>query len=102
MARMTRTQISLEQDEYRYLKARAAEQGSSLSAVIRALVRDSMGQALADRPHVTELAGLITESDFSGRDHDRILYVAAGTTAAAESKCDADGRSDQRELRPPV
>lgn len=77
MARMTRTQIMLEQEEYRFLKARAAEQGTSLSAVIRALVRDNMEQTHSDRPHVWELAGLIPESDFSGKDHDRILCEAA-------------------------
>jgi len=77
MARMTRTQITLEQDEYRFLKAQAAESGSSLSAVIRALVRDSMAQTHAGRPPVAELAGLIGESDFSGKDHDRILYGPA-------------------------
>ncbi len=83
MTRMTRTQITLEQHEYLFLKARATEQGISLSAVIRALVRTAMEQARTGAPHVRELAGLIAESDFSGKDHDRILYGADTTPAVS-------------------
>lgn len=73
MARMTRTQIMLEEEEYRFLKARAVESGASLSSVVRSLVRSQMETAAADAPHVWDLAGLIVESDFTGRDHDEIL-----------------------------
>lgn len=74
MGRMTRTQITLEPDEHLFLKTRAAEEGTSLSAIIRTLVREKMEQIQSERPSVRDLAGLITGSDFSGKDHDRILY----------------------------
>jgi hypothetical protein len=74
MARMTRTQVTLEEEEYRFLKARAAESGSSLSSVVRGLVREQMQRAVSDAPHVWDVAGLITRSDFSGKDHDAVLH----------------------------
>jgi hypothetical protein len=84
MARMTRTQVTLEESEYRFLKARAAESGSSLSSVVRGLVRERMQQAAADAPHVWEVAGLIGESDFTGKDHDAVLYGRDPSAASAE------------------
>ena len=45
MARMTRTQITLEEAEYRFLKTQAAASGVSFSAVVRGLVRDRMDRA---------------------------------------------------------
>jgi hypothetical protein len=33
-----------------------------------------MERVAAASPHVGDLAGLITRSDFSGEDHDAILY----------------------------
>jgi hypothetical protein len=74
MARMTRTQVTLEEGEYRFLKDRAAQSGSSLSSVVRGLVRERMQQAAAGAPHVWDMAGLISESEFTGRDHDAVLY----------------------------
>jgi len=74
MARMTRTQVILEEEEYRFLKARAAASGASLSSVVRRLVREQMELAAASSPHVWEVAGLVTESDFSGKDHDEVLH----------------------------
>jgi hypothetical protein len=79
MARMTRTQVTLEEEEYRFLKARAAESGASLSSVVRGLVRERMQHAAAGAPHVWEVAGLIGESEFTGGDHDAVLY--GGQTA---------------------
>jgi len=74
MARMTRTQVTLERDEYEFLKAEASERGCSLSSVVRGLVRDGMRASAAGAHHVWEIAGLIEESDFSGKDHDAVLY----------------------------
>ena len=74
MARMTRTQVTLEESEYHFLKARAAETGCSLSSVVRSMVRANMQQAATDAPHVWDMAGLVSTSDFTGRDHDAILY----------------------------
>jgi hypothetical protein len=74
MARMTRTQVTLQEDEYRFLKTQAAENGASLSSVVRGLVRERMREAAAGAPHVWEVAGIVAESDFTGRDHDAVLY----------------------------
>jgi hypothetical protein len=74
MARMTRTQVTLEEEEYRFLKARAVQSGSSLSSVVRGLVRAGMQHAASGSPHIWEVAGLVRESDFTGSDHDAVLY----------------------------
>jgi hypothetical protein len=74
MPRMTRTQVTLEEEEYRFLKAQAAKSGASLSSVVRGLVRERMHRAAADAPHVWEAAGLVGESGFTGKDHDAVLY----------------------------
>ena len=84
MARMTRTQITLEEAEYSFLKTQAAAKGASLSSVVRGLIKERMARAAADAPHVWELAGLITQSDFSGKDHDAILYGETASTGDAE------------------
>lgn len=74
MNRMTRTQISLPEDQHEFLKATAAERGVSMSALVRDLVGQEMNRGQEHAPHVWELAGLIADSEISGRDHDRILY----------------------------
>jgi hypothetical protein len=33
-----------------------------------------METAAASSPHIWEVAGLITASDFTGEDHDAVLY----------------------------
>jgi hypothetical protein len=74
MTRMTRTQITLQEDEYRFLKARATESGTSFSSVVRGLVRERMEYSAACAPHIWDVAGMVPESDFSGKDHDAVLY----------------------------
>jgi hypothetical protein len=90
MARMTRTQITLEEQEYRFLKAQAAERGASLSSVVRGLVRQDMEATAASSPHIWELAGLIAESDFTGKDHDAVLY--GGESRAGDGERGQDGK----------
>jgi hypothetical protein len=70
---MIRTQVTLEQEEHRFLKAQATENGVSLSSVVRGLVRERMRHAAAAAPHIWEAAGLVTKSDFHGKDHDTVL-----------------------------
>jgi hypothetical protein len=93
MARMTRTQVTLEEAEYHFLKAQAAEKGVSLSSIVRGLVRDRMQRIADSSPHVWDVAGLIAESDFNGKDHDAILTGHKAGTAAARVDCGepADG-----------
>jgi hypothetical protein len=74
MARMTRTQITLEEDEYLFLKSQAAETGTSLSSVVRRLIRDKMGEVPQQRLHVWELAGILEDCKYTNEDHDTMLY----------------------------
>lgn len=74
MARMRSIKVTLSDDERRLLETQASAAETSLSAVVRGLVRESMEHAAPDIPHVWELAGLLPHSDFSGKDHDGVLY----------------------------
>jgi hypothetical protein len=79
MARMTRTQITLEEDEYLFLKSEAAHRGSSLSSVVRDLVRERMGLLPRGPLHVWELAGILEGAkyiDTTGEDFDDMLLDA--------------------------
>jgi hypothetical protein len=80
MPRMTRTQVTLEEDEYLFLKTQAAESGTSLSSVVRGLVRERMSRARGAPVHIWELADLVPaydrDMDFSGRDHDQVIADA--------------------------
>jgi hypothetical protein len=78
MPRMTRTQITLQEDEYLFLKGQAVTHGASLSSVVRGLVRERMGQSALSAPHIWEIAGVVTSSDFTGKDHDVVLTTPAG------------------------
>ena len=75
MARMTRTQITLEEDEYLFLKSRAAETGDSLSAVVRHLVRARMSAEQSEPPlHIWELAGILGDCEYTDEDHETLIY----------------------------
>ena len=80
MPRMTRTQVTLEEDEYLFLKRQAAQDGTSLSSVVRSLVRARMSDTRGAPAHIWELAGLVPaydrDMDFSGRDHDKVIADA--------------------------
>ena len=79
MARMTRTQITLEEDEYLFLKSQAAQRGSSLSSIVRELVRARMGAEHYQPLHIWELAGILTDCEYdgvSGKDHDKAIADA--------------------------
>jgi hypothetical protein len=73
---MTRTQISLNEEEHRYLKLEAAGEGVSLSALIRRLVRERMNAKEAGATTVADLVGLFGDPGVTGRDHDALLYGA--------------------------
>lgn len=73
MSRMTRTQLTLEEDEYLFLKAQALRTGTSLSSIVRSLVRARMNAESEIVPRIWDLAGLISESDFTGKDHDEVI-----------------------------
>lgn len=77
---MHRTQISLEQEQYRRLGEEARRRGISLSALIRRLVDEHLGRG--GRPEddpVAAVAGIGTGSgEPVGREHNRYLYGKSG------------------------
>lgn len=70
---MTRTQISLEEGQYRFLKREAARRESSLSSVVRELVEGLMRRAEEGGPSIMSIRGVVSDGRVTGRDHDRIL-----------------------------
>jgi len=70
---MTRTQISLAEDQYRYLKNEAAGRGMSLSAVLREMIEGRMRKQHDEAPSITSIYGMFSDGAISGADHDRIL-----------------------------
>lgn len=82
MARMTRTQISLEERQYAFLKARASEDRSSLSAVLREMIDRMIAEAATNAPSLMTLAGAWEGGGASGADHDRPLADQLGRRKA--------------------
>ncbi len=74
MARMTRTQISLEEEHYLFVKNEAVRQRTSLSAVIRKLIESSMGAQAGRGPRLEDMTGLFPGGGLEGIDHDHYLY----------------------------
>ncbi len=70
-----RTQIQLETWQYEQLKRRAQEEDISLSELIRRIVgKELEDQVPFRKERLMELCGIIEDDEFSGRDHDRVLY----------------------------
>lgn len=74
MARMTRTQITLEEDEYLFLKSEAADRGTSLSSVVRELVRGRMSVTPHRPLHVWELAGILGDVKYPEPSDDPLDF----------------------------
>ena len=72
---MHRTQIQLEERQYRFLKARAKHKGKSLSALIRELVDEEMHQETAGNDPLLDILGMAEgPKGATARQHDRYLY----------------------------
>jgi hypothetical protein len=78
MERMTRTQIMLEPRQHSFIASEAASRGVSVSALVREIIDAHMEDTPPSSQGLMDLAGIITQSDFSGRDHDDILYGSRG------------------------
>lgn len=74
MARMTRTKISLDENQHLYVKTEAAAHGTSLSAVIRELIDRQMAARGADGSRLDEMVGFFSSGCLEGVDHDHYLY----------------------------
>lgn len=75
MGKKYRTQILLEEKQYRYLKNYAERDGISLSEALRRIV-DKQVIYGADTLHegLTKIRGIGKDTELSGRDHDTVLY----------------------------
>ncbi|MCZ0954800.1 MAG: ribbon-helix-helix protein, CopG family [Rhodospirillaceae bacterium] len=76
---MHRTQISLEQEQYRRLGAEARRKGISLSALIRRLVDDYFSIGTSQKSDPLEAVKGIGSGTGEpvGREHNRYLYRSA-------------------------
>ena len=78
MERMTRTQIMLEPRQHSFIASEAASRGVSVSALVREIIDAHMENTPLSRGGLMDLAGIITQSDFCGRDHDEVLNGSRG------------------------
>jgi hypothetical protein len=76
---MHRTQLLLEEWQYEALKAMAESEGRSLSSVVRdILARHLRGSPRRKHGDVSDIEGLFSDGEASGRDHDRHLHRGPG------------------------
>ena len=74
---MHRTQILLDEWQYEKLKAASEREGRSISSLVREAVSAYLnGGANRRRPatRIAEIAGIGSDPETSGDDHDRVLY----------------------------
>ncbi|GAB4245427.1 MAG: hypothetical protein Kow00122_02140 [Thermoleophilia bacterium] len=76
MGRMIRTQISLGEDEYAFVKSEADRRGVSFAELIRTLIDETMATTATEGADIAALAGLFADGSVSGADHDRLLADA--------------------------
>ncbi|MFB6272522.1 MAG: hypothetical protein ABEL51_06475 [Salinibacter sp.] len=74
MSGLHRTQILLEETQYRRLRRHAREEGLSLFALLRQILDEHFAEVGGDRPRLQDLAGMGDDPEIPGRDHDRVLY----------------------------
>lgn len=71
---MHRTQIILEDWQYQALRARAEQEGRSISALVREILRGALATPPRQEGRLEEIEGIGEDSATYGRDHDRFLY----------------------------
>lgn len=70
-----RTQVLLEERQYRALMSLARRTGKGLSALVRDAVDGLLGAGKKTGSGVTDIAGIGRgKGGFSGADHDEVLY----------------------------
>jgi plasmid stability protein len=71
---MHRTQIILEDWQYQALRARAEQEGRSISDLVREALRSSLAQPPERNNRLREIEGVGEDASTYGEDHDRFLY----------------------------
>ncbi|MFZ1426364.1 MAG: ribbon-helix-helix domain-containing protein [Geminicoccaceae bacterium] len=75
---MHRTQISLEPEHYGFLSAEARRLGVSMAEVVRRIVEERMAKGQKPDPFADLVGAGEGDGNFSGADHDRVLYGDRG------------------------
>jgi hypothetical protein len=76
-----RTQILLEPWQYDALRSAAEREGRSISNIVRGILTEAL--RTPDRPSgswIREVAGIASDGNTSGQDHDDYLYGAQPET----------------------
>ena len=74
MSSYHRTQLLLEDWQYRALKSLAEREGASLSGMVRRLLTAQIRPRSSRRRSLQEIAGIGQDPKAFGKDHDRWLY----------------------------
>lgn len=95
MSPLHRTQVQLDRAQYEELKRLAAEQGISLSELLRRIVDRELGaKDRQDRDALRRVRGLVADAGVAGRDHDAVLY-GGGEDAGRDRDDPEDGRDGE-------
>jgi plasmid stability protein len=71
---MHRTQILLEDWQYQTLRARAEQEGRSISGLVREVLSNALAQPPKRDNRLQEIDGVGEDASTYGEDHDRFLY----------------------------
>jgi hypothetical protein len=71
---MHRTQIILEEWQYQTLRARAEQEGRSISELVRNLLAKALTQSPPRKGRIKAIEGIGEDRSAYGRAHDRLLY----------------------------
>lgn len=75
MTKKHRTQVLLEEEQYRYLKNIAQRDGISLSEALRLILSQFTGNPYGTvRERLETIEGIGEDREISGREHDKALY----------------------------
>jgi plasmid stability protein len=71
---MHRSQIILEDWQYQSLRARAEQEGRSISELVRDILRSALGQPPGRDKRLDAIEGIGEDPAAHGRAHDNFLY----------------------------
>ncbi len=71
---MHRTQINLEDLQYQALRARAEQEGRSISDLVREILQADLAKSPLRKRKREWIAGIGEDAEACGKDHDRFLY----------------------------
>ena len=75
---MHRTQIILEEWQYQTLRARAEQEGRSISELVREILRKAFDRSPRRKSRLGTIDGVGEDRTAYGRAHDRFLYGGRG------------------------